>query len=549
MADRVRERFGTPGAIVNSAGAGEWRWLEETPPADMERMLDAPFRAAYHVTQAFLADLLAQRSGVLIHVGSPASILPWPSATAYTVSRWALRGLHEALRQDLAGTGVHTCHVLFGEVSSEYFTANPGSYEHIPKVGKLIPVSTPAECAEVIVRTLHRPRPVVFHPFLLRVFHWANLAGTWPATVLPYGVVERAGTVHPAVASATRSSTSPGWRGTGSSPARSTTPRRCSGARRWTGGTRRAAPCGAACGGASGSSSRTRPPRDRVAPHRARSRRCARSCPGRSPTTSTSTARATTPPTSAASSGPTTRRCPRPGTTCRSATTVAPARWSSRHTDRPATVGPAAGRRRRSRSVRASTSTSRWRSGGSSGSAATRSARPCRRPRSPTTCSGAVLVNDWSARDLQAFEYRPLGPFLGKSFATSVSPWIVPLDALAHARVAPPEPPYPPAHHLAPAGDGTPTTSSSSSPPRPHADRAVAPRRRRSAVDPGAAARPPDLSNGASLRTGDLYASGTVSGPTVGERGCLLELTWGWTNRSTSVPPGSDATGSPTATR
>jgi uncharacterized protein len=175
MADRVRERFGTPGAIVNSAGAGEWRWLEETPPEDMERMLDAPFRAAYHVTQAFLADLLAQRSGVLIHVGSPASVLPWPSATAYTVSRWALRGLHEALRQDLAGTGVHTCHVLFGEVTSEYFTANPGSYEHIPKVGKLIPVSTPAECAEVIVRTLHRPRPVVFHPFLLRVFHWANL--------------------------------------------------------------------------------------------------------------------------------------------------------------------------------------------------------------------------------------------------------------------------------------------------------------------------------------------------------------------------------------
>jgi uncharacterized protein len=181
MADRVRERLGTPGAIVNSAGAGEWRWLEETPSADMERMLDAPFRAAYHVTQAFLADLLARGSGVLVHVGSPASILPWPSATAYTVSRWALRGMHEALRQDLAGTGIHTCHVLFGEVTSEYFIANPGSYEHIPAVGKLIPVSTSAECAEVIVRTLHRPRPVVFHPFLLRVFHWANLWAPGPS--------------------------------------------------------------------------------------------------------------------------------------------------------------------------------------------------------------------------------------------------------------------------------------------------------------------------------------------------------------------------------
>ena len=51
---------------------------------------------------------------------------------------------------------------------------------------------------------------------------------------------------------------------------------------------------------------------------------------------------------------------------------------------------------------------------------------------------GLVLVNDWSARDIQAWEYQPLGPFLGKSFATSISPWVVPLDALQAARVAPP---------------------------------------------------------------------------------------------------------------
>jgi uncharacterized protein len=181
MAERVIARFGVPGAIVNSAGAGEWRWLEDTPPEDMERMLGAPFRAAYHVTHAFFAELLAARSGVIVHVGSPASILPWPSSTAYTVSRWALRGFHEALRQELTGTGVHSCHVLFGEVSSEYFVANPDSHQHIPKVGKLIPLSTPAECAEVIVRTLHRPRPVVFHPFMLRVFHWAHLVAPGPS--------------------------------------------------------------------------------------------------------------------------------------------------------------------------------------------------------------------------------------------------------------------------------------------------------------------------------------------------------------------------------
>jgi fumarylacetoacetase len=57
---------------------------------------------------------------------------------------------------------------------------------------------------------------------------------------------------------------------------------------------------------------------------------------------------------------------------------------------------------------------------------------------------GAVVVNDWSARDLQAWEYVPLGPFLGKSFATSISPWVVPLLALEQARIAtPPQNPTP----------------------------------------------------------------------------------------------------------
>jgi uncharacterized protein len=181
MADRVRTRFGAPGAIVNSAGAGVWRWFEDSSPADMERMLDAPFRAAYHVTHAFIRDLLAQRSGVLAHVGSPASLQPWPSATAYTVSRWALRGLHESLRQDLAGTGVHSCHVVFGEVTSGYFEANPDSREHIPGIGFAIPISTPAECAEVIVRTLHRPRPQVLYPPMLIAYRLANHLAPGPS--------------------------------------------------------------------------------------------------------------------------------------------------------------------------------------------------------------------------------------------------------------------------------------------------------------------------------------------------------------------------------
>ena len=137
---------------------------------------------------------------------------------------------------------------------------------------------------------------------------------------------------------------------------------------------------------------------------------------------------------------------------------------------------------------------------------------------------GVCLVNDWSARDIQAWEYVPLGPFLGKSFATSISPWIVPLDALEAARCAPP----PRTHALLPYLDDA---------AEPWAlDLELEVR-----LGPHLIARPPFSSmywtapqllahmtaNGAALRTGDLFASGTVSGPEPRQRGSLIERSWG----------------------
>ena len=178
MAIRIRSTWGAPSLIVNSAGAGIWRFLEETTTAEIDSMIGAPYLAAAHTSRAFIGHMVAAGHGLLIHIGSPASIIPWPGATAYTASRWALRGLHEALRQDLNGTGVTTSLVYFGEVSSEYFEANPNSHEHIPSLASWIPMSTPERCAEVILATVHRPRPVVYHPFALRLM-------AWTATILP----------------------------------------------------------------------------------------------------------------------------------------------------------------------------------------------------------------------------------------------------------------------------------------------------------------------------------------------------------------------------
>jgi NADP-dependent 3-hydroxy acid dehydrogenase YdfG len=172
MAERVRAEWGTPSLVVNSAGAGKWRFLEETQVEEIVEMMGAPYLAAANVSRAFIEDMMAREAGLFIHVGSPASVMPWPGATAYTASRWALRGLHEALCQDLRGTGVRSSLVYFGEVSSEYFEANPGSQEHIPTLAAPIPLSTPERCAEVLLQVVRRPRRVVFHPFALRPMAW-----------------------------------------------------------------------------------------------------------------------------------------------------------------------------------------------------------------------------------------------------------------------------------------------------------------------------------------------------------------------------------------
>jgi len=136
---------------------------------------------------------------------------------------------------------------------------------------------------------------------------------------------------------------------------------------------------------------------------------------------------------------------------------------------------------------------------------------------------GAFLLNDWSSRDLQSWESQPLGPFLAKSFATSISPWVVPLDALEHARISPPPRDVELLPYLADIDKWG-------------LDLALEVR-----LNGHVVSRPPFATmywtpaqmlahmtvNGASTRTGDLYASGTVSGPDRSQRGCLLELSWG----------------------
>lgn len=141
----------------------------------------------------------------------------------------------------------------------------------------------------------------------------------------------------------------------------------------------------------------------------------------------------------------------------------------------------------------------------------------------PRHVFGAVLVNDWSARDIQAWEYVPLGPFLGKSFATSVSPWVVPLEALSAARVPTPaqDPePLPYLRERQPWGLDVELAVSW------NGEVVSRPPYREMYWSPAQMLAHLTV-NGAATRTGDLYASGTISGPAKDQRGAFIELTWG----------------------
>jgi len=146
---------------------------------------------------------------------------------------------------------------------------------------------------------------------------------------------------------------------------------------------------------------------------------------------------------------------------------------------------------------------------------------------------GVVLLNDWSARDIQAYEYQPLGPHLGKSFATSISGWVTPIDDLRPFLVAgPPQEPLPSAHLRTVERWAIDVDLRVLLESRTMRQAGVPPYEISATNFAGlywtiAQQLAHLTSNGAALRPGDLYASGTVSGPTRGTEGSLIELSWG----------------------
>lgn len=153
---RILEEAGTPDVIINNAGAGRFQAIEETSLTQAHEQMALPYFAAFHVTRSLIEPMMARGSGVVFQINSPVAIIPWPGAVGYAAARYAIRGFTAALRQDLHGTGVLVGSLTPTRVHSDYFTANPGSVDRVPKAEVVVGTMTPAQVADAVAVALQR---------------------------------------------------------------------------------------------------------------------------------------------------------------------------------------------------------------------------------------------------------------------------------------------------------------------------------------------------------------------------------------------------------
>jgi short-subunit dehydrogenase len=167
----VLEAHGVPHVLVHGAGAGAWRFIEETSYPDFIEMMSTPYFSAAFLTRALVPAMLEENRGFVLSVCSPASRQVWPGAVGYIAARWALQGFTEALRADFYRTNLKAGCFFPSKISdSEYFIQNTHTEQRIPGVGRLIPAITSHQAALGIVRAIEREARIAFEPWQLGAF-------------------------------------------------------------------------------------------------------------------------------------------------------------------------------------------------------------------------------------------------------------------------------------------------------------------------------------------------------------------------------------------
>jgi short-subunit dehydrogenase len=166
LQSRVTTEAGVPDILINNAGAGRWAYLENSSYGEIDEILSAPLHAALYVTRAFLPGMLHRGSGTIANVTFIGAFLPWPGATGCTAVRWGMRGLHEALREDLRDTNLSATLIAASAVKTEYWSKN---HTGQPIAPAWIPLLTPEEVARASLNAMLVRKPVLILPLGMRL--------------------------------------------------------------------------------------------------------------------------------------------------------------------------------------------------------------------------------------------------------------------------------------------------------------------------------------------------------------------------------------------
>ena len=171
VAETVLSEIGAPDIIVNNAGQGIWKFMDETDYKEVAEMMAVPYFASFYMTKAFLPEMLKRNSGHIVNMTSYAGFIAFSGATAYIAARTAMIGFHNALTADLYNTKIKTSLAYFAKVKSDYWQNNPGSEERLPTSQALIPVITPEKAAKAIVKGVQKNKRKIATPFMIFVMN------------------------------------------------------------------------------------------------------------------------------------------------------------------------------------------------------------------------------------------------------------------------------------------------------------------------------------------------------------------------------------------
>ena len=170
-AEELKKQYGIPDVLINNAGFGQWKFIEETSYEEVSQFMAVPYFGAFYMTKAFLPDLKKENNGQIINMTSYAGFIPFSGATAYIAARKAMIGFHEALSADLLKTGIKCSLAYFAKVNSTYWKHNQGSEERLPKSQVLIPTITPEKAAKAIVKGIVNRKTYIHTPFMINVIN------------------------------------------------------------------------------------------------------------------------------------------------------------------------------------------------------------------------------------------------------------------------------------------------------------------------------------------------------------------------------------------